>query len=120
VRLLREGVIEIFDLYKGREDVELEFDAMKNELESDKTYLRSDDAVRGYFFVTFLALRVYFKILQRLREQGLTTRVAVDEVLFELLKVMKIVERSGREYFAQMPKRARQMCSLFPEALPMG
>ncbi len=115
----KEG-IELFDLYKGREDVELAFDAMKNELESDKTYLRSDEAVRGYFFVTFLALRVYFKILQRLREKGLTTRIAVDEVLFELSKVMKIVERSGREYFAQIPKRAREMCSLFPEALPMG
>ena len=46
---------------------------MKNELESDKTYLRSDEAIRGYFFVTFLALRIYFKILQRLREKGLTT-----------------------------------------------
>jgi len=117
---MEKGGEDIFDLYKGREDVELAFDAMKNELESDKTYLRSDEAIRGYFFVTFLALRVYFKILQRLREKGLTTRIAVDEVLFELSKVMKIVERSGREYFAQIPKRAREMCSLFPEALPMG
>jgi len=114
---MEKGGEDIFDLYKGREDVELAFDAMKNELESDKTYLRSDEAIRGYFFVTFLALRVYFKILQRLREKGLTTRIAVDEVLFELSKVMKIVERSGREYFAQIPKRAREMCSLFPEYL---
>ncbi|RZN42176.1 MAG: hypothetical protein EFT35_01995, partial [Methanophagales archaeon ANME-1-THS] len=75
----KEG-IELFDLHKGLEDVELAFNAMKNELESDKTHLRSDEAVRGYFFITFLALRVYFKILQRLREKGLTTRIAVDEV----------------------------------------
>ena len=61
----KEG-IDVFDLYKGREDVELGFDAMKNELESDKTYLRSNDAVRGYFFVTFLALRIYFMILRRI------------------------------------------------------
>ena len=38
----KEG-IEMFDLYKGREDVEQAFDAMKNELESDKTYLRSEE-----------------------------------------------------------------------------
>jgi len=70
---------------KGTEDIELAFDAMKNELESDKPYSRYEAAVRGYFFITFLlALQVYFKILQRLRAKGLTTRIAVDETLFEL------------------------------------
>ena len=49
---------EIFDLYKGRGDVELAFDAMKNNLDADKTYMHSDEAVRGYFFVTLLALRI--------------------------------------------------------------
>lgn len=112
--------IDMFDLYKGREDVEQAFDAMKNELESDKTYLRSDEAVRGYFMVTFPAMRIYFKILKRLREMGLTNKISVEEVLFELSKVTKIVEKSGREYFAKIPKRARRMCSLFPEVLPMG
>jgi len=55
-----------------------------------------------------------------LREKGLTNKISVEEVLFELSKVTKIVEKSGREYFAKIPKRARQMCSLFPEVLPMG
>jgi len=112
--------IDVFDMYKGREDVELAFDAMKNRLESDKTYLRSDEAVRGYFLTTFLAMRIYFKILRSLREKGLTNKISVEEVLFELSKVTKIVEKNGREYFAKIPKRARQMCSLFPEVLPMG
>ena len=111
---------DMFDLYKGREDVEMAFDAMKNELESDKTYLRSDETVRGYFLVTFLAMRIYFKILKRLREKKLTSKISVDEVLFELSKVTKIVEANGMEYFAKIPKRARRMSSLFPETLPMG
>ena len=103
--------IDMFDMYKGREDVELAFDTTKNRLESDKTYLRSDEAVRGYFLATFLA---------SLREKGLTNKISAEEVLFELSKVTKIVEKSGREYFAKIPKRARRMCSLFPEVLPMG
>ena len=36
-----QGELNRVWLYKGREDVEQAFDAMKNELESDKTYLRS-------------------------------------------------------------------------------
>jgi len=55
-----------------------------------------------------------------LREKGLTNKISVEEVLFELSKVTKIVEKSGREYFAKIPKRERRMCSLFPEVLPMG
>jgi len=46
-----------------------------------------------------------------LREKGLTNKISVEEVLFELSKVTKIVEKSGREYFAKIPKRARRMCS---------
>jgi len=37
----------IYTKYKERESVETAFDAMKNELENDKTYLGDDDAVRG-------------------------------------------------------------------------
>lgn len=117
---MKRDEIEMYGLYKSREDVEMAFDAMKNELDSDKTYLRSDEAVRGYFIVTLLAMRIYFKILKRLREKDLTKKISVEEVLFELSKVTKIVEVNGNEYFAKTPKRARQMCSLFPEALPMG
>jgi len=79
---LNKDGIDIFDLYKGREDVELAFDAMKNELESDKTNLRSDETVRGYFIVAFLAMRIYFKILKRLREKELTSKISVNGVLF--------------------------------------
>ena len=57
---------KIYDLYKGCQDVEVAFDAMKNHLDADKTYLQDNDAVRGYYFVTFLALRIYFRILKRL------------------------------------------------------
>jgi hypothetical protein len=42
---------------------------------------------RGFFFVSFLAIRVYFKILKRLRERHLTFRISVEEVLFELSKI---------------------------------
>ncbi len=101
---LDKNGIDIYDLYKGRVDVEKAFDAMKNVLEADKTNLQTPESVRGYFFVTFLALRVYFGILKRLREKKLTTKISVEEVLFELSKVVRIVESNGREYAAKSQK----------------
>lgn len=115
----REGPT-IYDHYKGRQDVEIAFDAMKNTLDADTTYLQDNDAVRGYFFVTFLALRIYFGILRRLRERNLTSTLSVKEVLFELSKIQLIVDSEDEEAFAKVPKQAREVAALFPEASPMG
>jgi len=112
--------IEIYDLYKGREDVELAFDALNNSIDSDKSYLRKEESVRGYYFVSFVALRVYFNILKRLREKDLTKKISVNEVLLELSKVIKIKEKNGREYFAKIPKKARGIMKLFPEVFTVA
>ena len=34
---------------------------MKGDLESDKTYLRDSEKVKGFFFIVFLALRIRFR-----------------------------------------------------------
>jgi transposase len=118
---LKMRASKMYDLYKGREEVELAFDALKNTLDADSTYLRCEDSVRGFFFVSFLAMRVYFKLLRRLKERHLTSKISVEEVLFELSKIERITEdRTGREYYASIPKRARYMLSLFSDLIPMG
>ena len=81
---------EVYLLYKQRESVEVAFDAMKNELENDKTYLSDDDAVRGYFFISFISLYIYFRILDMLRQKNLIGKISPNEVLFELSKVYLI------------------------------
>ena len=46
-------------------------------------------------------------------------KISVEEVLFELSKVVRIVEPNGREYAAKIPKRAMRILELFPEISPM-
>ena len=58
-------------------------------------------------------MRVYFKVLRRLREVGLSGSVSVGEVLFELSKVERVVEvKTGREYYGSIRKRSRKMIEL--------
>ena len=47
-----------------------------NKYENDKTYLGDDDAVRGYFFISFLSLYLYYKILNIIKEKKLTDYLA--------------------------------------------
>lgn len=110
----------VFEQYKEREEIEQAFDFMKNDLEADKTYLGKDDTVRGYFVVVFLAMRLYFKILRRLRERGLVGTVSVREVLFALSKMRMIVETSGREYLCALPKKTEQILEVFSDLIPMA
>jgi len=85
----------VYVQYKSREEVGQVFDFLKNDLEADRSCLGCDDAVRGFFVVVFLAMRVYFKILRRLRERGLVGVVSVREVLYVLSKMRIIVEANG-------------------------
>lgn len=99
----------VYGLYKEKMDVELAFDAMKNELENDKCYLGDDDAVRGYFFVSFLSLYLYFRVLELIRSAGLTSTVSVDELLFLLSKVYVVRYGDGRERFTEVPAKVERL-----------
>ena len=110
----------IYEQYKAREEIEQAFDVMKNDLEADKTYLGREDAVRGYFIMVLLAMRVHFKILRRLREKDLVGKVSVKEVLFELSKMEMIVEKSGKEYLCALPKKTEQILQAFSDLVPMA
>jgi transposase len=111
---------EIYLLYKEREDVEIAFDAMKNELENDKSYLADDDAVRGYFFISFISLYLYFRILNLLRQRGLVGKMSVGEVLFELSKVYLVYYSDGEKKLSEIPRKAEEIndlleLNLFPK-----
>ncbi|MCW6171139.1 MAG: transposase [Thermoplasmatales archaeon] len=111
---------EIYEQYKSREEVEQVFDTMKGDLESDKTYLRDNEKVKGFFFIVFLALRVRFRILKVLKDHGLLGKMSVNETIFELSKMERIVEKSGTEYFAAVPRKVEKIIDLFRDMIPMG
>jgi transposase len=107
----------VYEQYKAREEIEQAFDFMKNDLEADRTCLGDDDVVRGFFVVVFLAMRLYFKVLQRLRERGLVGVVSVREVLFVLSKMRMIVEACGNEYLCALPKKTEEIYEIFSDLL---
>ena len=39
---------------------------------------------------------------------------------FELSKMERIVEKSGAEYFAAVPKKAEKIVDMFSDMIPMG
>ena len=73
--------------------------------------------MKGFFLIVFLALRIRFKIL---RVHNLLGKISVNEVIFELSKMERIVEKSGAEYFAAVPGKVEKIVDLFKDMIPMG
>ena len=116
-----EGGETIYLMWKDRENIEVAFDALKNELENDKTYLDDDDAVRGYFFISFISLYLYYKILNLLRKAKLVDKVSVNEVLLELSKVYEIHLGEKRK-LSEIPNKVEKLAEslgvdIFPKKL---
>lgn len=100
---------EIYRLYKDREDVEQAFDAMKNELEEDKTYLQDDESVRGYFFVVFLSMYLHYKVLATIRSADMIGKLSVNEVLLQLSRIYMVSYADGKTGLLEIPKKVEDM-----------
>jgi hypothetical protein len=107
----------VFEQYSACEEILQVFDFMVNGLEVDKTCLGCDEVVRGFFVVVLLALRLYFKILMRLREKKLVGVVSVLEVLYVLSKMRMVVEVGGREYLCVLSKKVEEVVEIFSDLL---
>ncbi len=84
-------------------------DTMKDELENDKSYLSDDYALRGYFFISFVSLYLYYAALNLLRKNGLVGDVSVNELLFELSRVFQVRYSDGSTGLSEIPKRVEQL-----------
>ena len=87
------------------------FDRMQSDLESNKTYLRDSEKVKGFFFIVFLALRIRFKILKVLKDHNLFGKMSVNDIIFELSKMERIVEKSVQNILQQFQKRLKRLSS---------
>jgi transposase len=105
---IRDHPRSIYMMYKQREEIEQAFDAMKNEMENDRTYLRDDESVRGYFFISFISLYLYYSIFVLIRAADLTDKVSVKDALLKFSRVYEIVD--GRKtMMSEIPASYRKL-----------
>jgi transposase len=90
---MRTDPWEIYDPYKSHEEVEVAFNAIKNERGNDKTYIHTKNGLSGYFFIS---LYMYFSIIQVLKDKDLSQKMSVKEVLFELSQIYVIFNEARR------------------------
>jgi hypothetical protein len=87
---LEEDAKKVYEHFKTRMEVETVFDAYKNLLEADKTYMQCDDSINAWMFINHIAVMMYYKLLGLIKTQDLTSRVSVNDLLLRLSKINKV------------------------------
>lgn len=102
---------DIYLMFKFRDEIEYAINVFKNLLEADKTYLRDTDSLRGYVFINFISLHLYYLLLNKLQKLGINSKVSVKDVLLELSKVY-VVETPRGEILSEIPKKVRDLIGI--------
>ncbi len=105
---LRSDPEQLYHLYKQREDLLEAFDSMRRWPEVDRTILRDEEAVAGYFFISFLSLYLYYRVLALIRRADLLGKLSVNELLLRLSKVYEI-QASGRSMLSNVPDEVERL-----------
>lgn len=93
---------------------------MKGDNKTVKTCLRDNEKVKGYFLMVFLALRIRLFILKVLKDQGLLRKMSVNEIIFDLSKMERVIEKSGIKHSVAVPKKVERIVEQFKDMIPMG
>ncbi len=97
---------EIYGLLKQRSNVEQAFDTFKNVLEADRTYMRDDYALEGWFLVNFVSLLIYYEIYNLLREHDLLSKYSPMDVLVHMSRIQKL-KMHNKWVTSEIPKKTR-------------
>lgn len=99
---------ELYEFYKQRREIEQMFDSLKNTLDGDKTWMQSRESMQGYYFILFIALRIYCQMLDHLKRKDLLKKYSVHDVLWDLSKVYA-VNVDGKELVGEVTKSTRNI-----------
>ncbi len=102
---------KVFEYFKSRVEIEQMFDAFKNILRADRSYMRSDYSLEGWMFINYLSLVYYYKIYQRLIEKELLSKYSPQDVLLILSKYRR-VKVSTRWLELEIPKQTRSLIEI--------
>ncbi len=96
---------EVYELLKQRANVEQAFDVLKNTLNADRTYMRDDYSLEGWFLINFVALLFYYEIYNLLRDKNLLSRYSPMDVLVHLSRIHRLRVKN-RWVTSEIPRKS--------------
>lgn len=97
-----------FQFLKARTNIENAYDAFKNVLEADKTYMQTDSKLHGWMFINFISLQMYYLIYGLLLKYKLLNKFSPKDIILHFSKVYQI-KLSDKKIISEIPKTTRTL-----------
>lgn len=99
---------QIYQRYKTRTHIEQLFDAFKNILHADRTYMRGGAEMEAWLFINFMATVFYYQLYKILTERRLLKKYTPKDILLHLsgIKALKINQNWE---IAEIPKKTAEL-----------
>ena len=112
---------KIYEMCKSRDMVEKHFDTYKTELMADKLHLRDSESLFGHALIGFLCLYVYCKLLNMVKNAGLTDKISPIDLLTRFSNVYHVHYYNFNQY-TEVPKQVRTLekklgIDIFPKVM---
>ena len=78
---------KVYQYLKNRMQIENSFDAYKNVLHADKTYMQSQKSLEAWMFLNHIAMMCYYKIYQLLLNRGMLNKHTPLDIMALLTQV---------------------------------
>jgi transposase len=101
--------VECLALYRSKDIVEKGFDVLKNDIDLMPANLRTNSSLRGYLFISFLALILRMKLMRMMIDAELNKRYSVEGLFTELEKIKIMVLPDGERITTEITKKQRQI-----------
>lgn len=76
--------------FKTRMEVETVFDAYKNLLEADRSYMQSDASINAWMFINHLSVMLYYKLLNLIKSKDMISQISPSDLLIMLQRINKV------------------------------
>ena len=94
----------LYTCYKIRNDIEVMFDTFKTFLHADRTYMQSEKALQGWMFINFLAVRAYYKLYKKLKDEDLLSRFSPSDIIHRV-SVLKKIKINNQWHFNEISSK---------------
>lgn len=99
---------ELYENYKSRVNIEVLFDAFKNILNADKTYMQKEESLEGWMFINFLAMRLYYALYKNLKSHNLIARYSPNDIL-TMVEAIKMIKINNKFRLAEIPSKVEAL-----------
>lgn len=98
----------VYELLKGRLEIEQVIDTFKNTLKADRTYMRDDHQMQGWMFINFISLLLHYKTYGLLLQKELLQKYSPKDVLMHLSRIHKL-KIKDRWITSEIPKKSKTL-----------